>query len=525
MLCTKRRGIRCAKHRVHKKKGWIPAMKKVLSLVLALTMAMTLAFTASVAAADEVKKPDKITIMVDGTVFTTLNARDKMEARWEELTGIDLEIIQPDHDTYFDVLQQQIASGDWPDVMILPSTYYSSYAAEGVLWDMSEAWENSATKASGRFTGDSVLDGLRISGGLYGFSPTRGNGCLTYVKKAWLDAVGLEAPANWEQYVAMLDAFVNGDPDGDGQKDTFGVAAAGFIGPEHPYVNYLPEFYQDAYPSFIQQEDGAWIDGFTLESMKGALERLNEGYTKGYIDPTTLTNGTKDCRNKYYDDTFGVFTYWAGTWGTNLKTNLEKNGLSGELVALPPIAEVDAYFDRVPPVWAISSACENPEGVFTYFIDTMLDGGDMQMLWTYGVEDVHWSTKAEEVLGTQYEEGQFHMRESLEIPGTPYAKHHIDPMLALASFAEGYYDPREDSVKEEAKVSAEVFNAHSKLAQIVPTTDAMSMYNGDLTTLKNELIAKVTMGEMPYDEAMARFETDGGAAWSKTIVDSLNALK
>ena len=50
------------------------------------------------------------------------------------------------------------------------------------------------------------------------------------------------------------------------------------------------------------------------------------------------------------------------------------------------------------------------------------------------------------------------------------------------------------------------------------------MYNGDLTTLKNELIAKVAMGEITFDEAMAKFETDGGVGWSETIVESLNAL-
>ena len=49
------------------------------------------------------------------------------------------------------------------------------------------------------------------------------------------------------------------------------------------------------------------------------------------------------------------------------------------------------------------------------------------------------------------------------------------------------------------------------------------MYNGDLTTLKNELIAKVTMGEMSIEDAYAKYEADGGAEGSKTIVDSLNA--
>lgn len=440
--------------------------------------------------------------------------------RWEELTGIDLVINQPDHSAYYDVMQQTMADPDqWPDVLIMSSTYYSDFAANGALWDMTEAWENSNTKNSGRFTGDSVIEGLKINGHLYGFSPARGNGCVTYVKKAWMDKAGItKAPTNWEEYAAMLDAFSKLGVDG---KTTYGTSAAGFIGNEAPYTNYLPEFYQDAYPSFILK-DGVYVDGFTQPEMEAALARLKEGYDKGWIDPTTLTNSTKDCRNKFYDEQFGVFTYWAGTWATNLKTNLEANGHDSELIALPPIAEVGAYFDRIPPVWCITSTCENPEGVFAYFIDTMLDGGDMQMLWTYGAEGTHWSRAAETVLDKTYEEGTFHFLENLEKAGTLYTKNHIDPMLSLASFAEGYPDPK--SVKEEARAASELFNANSKLAAIVPTTEEMGEYGAELTQKKNELIANVIMGKLTYEQAMEQFESEGYAAQSQEIVDSLNAL-
>ncbi len=67
------------------------------------------------------------------------------------------------------------------------------------------------------------------------------------------------------------------------------------------------------------------------------MERLRDAYSKGYIDKETLTNGTKDCRNKFYEDKFGVFTYWAGTWASNLKNNLEANGKDGELIPLKPL--------------------------------------------------------------------------------------------------------------------------------------------------------------------------------------------
>ena len=184
----------------------------------------------------------------------------------------------------------------------------------------------------------------------------------------------------------------------------------------------------------------------------------------------------------------------------------------------------DMRLDRVPPVWCITSACENPEGVFKYFIEPMQDGGDVQFLWTYGVEGIHWSTAAETLFaGTEnektYADGEFHMLENREKEGTQYTKAHIDPMLALVELAN---DPQEESVAAEAKESAQLFNDNCKAADLVPTTDEMSEYNGDLTTLKNELIAKVVMGELTVDDAYAQFESNHGAEWSQAIVDSLN---
>lgn len=529
------------------------SLSKVWSLVMVLVMVVSLAITGcgkkdegnvsgaqstggdvqasnskdaatdnSEATVADVEKPKKITMMVDGTLFTKENGRDAFEAKWEELTGIELDIIQPDHDAYYDVVGQTFASGEWPDVILLGTTYYAGYASEGVLWDMTDTWNNSELKASGRIKDEVLVDGLKVDGSLYGIAPGRGNGCVTYVKKKWLDNVGMIAPTTYAEYNAMLEAFTTGDPDGNGVNgDTYGVSSAGIIGAESPYTNYLPEFYQDAYPSFYIGADGTWVDGFTQASMVGALERLRDAYQAGYIDKESLTNGTSDCRNKFYEDKFGVFTYWAGTWATNLKTNLEANSLDGELVALKPLAEVGSYIERQAPSWSITSKCENPEGVFKYFIETMLDGGEVQKLFTYGAEGTHWSTKAEEVCGNTYEEGQFHMLENLEKAGTQYTKNHIDPMLAISKFT-AFEDPGMSNIAAEAKDSADLFATNSKLAGLVPSNDVMSQYNGDLTTLKNEIVANVVTQGMSIEDEMKRFEAESGAEWSQAILDALN---
>jgi ABC-type sugar transport system, periplasmic component len=473
----------------------------------------------------EVEKPEKITVMVNTRIFTIPNARAAFEEKWEEMTGIDMVITQPDHDAYYDVLGQTFAGGidDWPDVVLLDSTYYTGYAGEGALWDMTEAWENSELKASGRIVDDALVEGMYLDGRLYAFAPARGNGCITYIKKKWLDNVGLDVPTNYEEYKAMLKAFSEEDPDGNGiNGDTYGVSSAGLIATEAPWTNFLPEIFQDAYPTFYQKEDGTWVDGFTEPAMDEALLRLREVYDNGWLDKESLTNGTRDVRNKFYEDKFGVFTYWSGTWATNNKLNLENNGLDGELIAIPPIAEVDAYWERVAyPAWGITVAAKNPEGIFKYFIENMLDGGDMQILWTYGVEDVHWSTKAETVCGNEYQEGEFHFKESLEVPGTQYTKHHIEPMLSIARF--NGEDPGAIAVAPEAAKSQEVFTANAKFIPLPASTEEMADLNGDLFTLKRSIVADMVVEGLSIEGAKERFEKEGGAKWSQTIVDSLNA--
>lgn len=469
--------------------------------------------------ADDVEKPEKITIMVSGDFQATqANGQEEWIARWEELTGIELEIIQPDHSSYYDVLGQTLASGpeNWPDIIYVGNSYYSGYAAEGVLWDMTDAWNNSELKKNPN-TDASAIEGNMIDGHLYGLPLASGGGCMTYIRKQWLDNCGLDVPTNYEEYLEMLDAFTNGDPDGDGiNGNTVAVSAAGFVNGNAPYVNYLPEFYQDAYPSFYQGEDGTWKDGFTEDSMKAAIERLQDAYNKGYIDKETLTNGTSNCRTKFYEGKFGVFTYWAGGWAETLSNGISANGLDGELVFMPPIEEVGQYWERNAPVYAITSSCKNPEGVFKYFLESIFDNGDMETLWTYGVEGVHWSRKAETVCGNTYQEGEFHMLESLSQPGIQYTTinmgdNNICPMTERLM-------PESEYTKE----SMAIFNTNKKKVLIIPTTEAMSQYNGDLTTLKNSIIADCIVQGLSVEDGYKRFEQEGGAEMSQTIMDSLN---
>ena len=134
-------------------------VKKLTAVGLTLTSVMGLvacgnnnASTENKATVDwaSVEKPESFTVMVDGTVPQMEEWGDKFDEQLKQLTELDFEVVRPDHNSYYDaVANSMLDASAMPDVIILSSDYLALYASQGLLWDMTDAWANSATKASG----------------------------------------------------------------------------------------------------------------------------------------------------------------------------------------------------------------------------------------------------------------------------------------------------------------------------------------------------------------------------------------
>lgn len=521
--------------------------KKMLSVLLASAMVVSLAAcgqekqdaapaatgstvagteqTSSEAPAQEYQL-DTIKLVVDGTLAATVdNGQAEFEKQWEAAVSekmghpIDLQIQQLDHSGYIDAVGRLFAGGDYPDVIILGSDMLKQYAPTGILWDMSEAYDNAEFQQ--RMILPDINENMKDDEGhLYGFSPTYGNGCVSYVKKAWLDAVGIDPSTikTFDDYYNMLLAFHNGDPDGNGVNgDTYGTVAAGFIANEAPYVMYLPEFWQDAYPAIVQGDDGVWIDGFQTEETKAALLRLQKAYQDGAIDPETLTASTKIAREKWFSNdqkgSAGVFTYWAGTWYQTLTDNLIKNDVDSELVQLAPIEEVGAYLNREVGGWCIIDDGDGDDSreqaIFDAFMETMMDGDVVQTLWTYGAEDVHWSTKAESFTlnaGTdkeksyEYADGEFHLKQAPNDPNTLWKKNSLDPALVVCSLENGYVDASDLAV-----AGNKFFTENCVDAPSTPTSETYTNESGTIYDAKLAVITSVVVEGGDVDAAMETY--------------------
>jgi len=521
--------------------------KKIVSVLLAASMVLSLAAcgnaegnggeiveststsvvestsSASVEEVVEVTKPEKIKVMWDGTVFKEGdNYAEEFYAALAAALGFEenqIEWVRPDHSTYAE--QVGIAFNDastLADVVILPSNLYASYAQLGNLWDMTAAWNNSEFANSDRKTSvaDTIIDQWYTAGpdgteGIYGMYPARGNGTVTYIKAVAAKAAGYETadslPTDWAGFQEMLLAL----------KDATGTApllAPGLVNHEAPYVNYLPEFYQGAYPEFYQNESGEWVDGFSEQAMIDALARLNWAYENGVLDAQIFENPkTSTVRDFFYKETgSSVFNYWAGTWAYTIKTKLSSTWTGevyadqeaySEAWAMAPISEVGDYIERLSPMICITSSCENPEGVFEYFVSKILDGGDVQMLWQYGVEGVHyeWNEDHTAIKGLPTQATKDNEKPSKT------SKNLFEANLKIGNFAGvDPYTPADAVIDESFKL----FDENSSPAYKINSSDVYEAAKADLWDEKDALIAAATKGEITPEEAIAKYNEECG---------------
>ena len=511
-------------------------VKKLTAVGLTLTSVMGLvacgnnnASTESKSTVDwaSVEKPEAFTVMVDGTVPKMADWGDKFDEQLKELTGLDFTVVRPDHSSYYDaVANSMLDANSMPDVLILSSDYLALYASQGLLWDMTDAWNNSATKASGRLIADAekIMQANYVRGvdgekALYGFVPTRGNGCCTYVKEAWATAAGytkadLQKQMSYDEFYTMLKKMK------EAKGVDYVISAPGFYSKEAPYTNYLPEFYQNAqFTFYYDQKAGQYVDGFTQQEMKDALQRIQNAVKDGLINKESSTKTTATARNDFKSSDVktesGVFTYWAGQWAETLRSYLKTAGLDDSIIPILPVKELGKYAERLSPSWCITShAAETgkAEGIFKYFLDTMLNGGDIQTLWEYGPKGYYYNVK---------DDGSFEFLGKKTNPKTLYSKAHLDCNLVLAGYSDGKKDPGKADQPANVIECSEMFFKNSQLVDSPAMTEEVGKLVGDINTQRYTVVDKVARGEWTVDEGMKQY-TDTVGSKVDAALKSLN---
>ncbi|MDQ0113455.1 extracellular solute-binding protein [Paenibacillus harenae] len=172
----------------------------------------------------EPEKPTEITIMLP--LNTAETPPDTIKNEIEKLTNTKLTYQFFPADTYEEKLNTSFATGSLPQVTYLKNqaTFIQMKGAirDGQFWEIGPYLSEFPNLGKLK---EEILNNTKVDGKLYSLyigRPLARQGLI--YRKDWADKLGIAAPANTEELYAMLEKFTTGDPDGNSQQDTIGLA-------------------------------------------------------------------------------------------------------------------------------------------------------------------------------------------------------------------------------------------------------------------------------------------------------------
>ncbi|GGF96093.1 extracellular solute-binding protein [Paenibacillus abyssi] len=185
----------------------------------------------------------------------------------------------------------------------------------------------------------------------------------TFIRKDWLDNLGLEMPRTLDEYYEVMVAFRDQDPDGNGQNDTYPFTGRGGF----HWTNWIWFGAFDALPTTWSEVDGVLLPAEVKPGMKDALAWLNKMYEEGLIDPEFLSQDRQSMEQKVFTNRVGIVGHLAGDvayWAENVK----KGDPNAEFVPAPsPVGPTGTSGGIVTAPeqggWIIPVGTENPENV------------------------------------------------------------------------------------------------------------------------------------------------------------------
>lgn len=300
---------------------------------------------------------------------------------WEEELGIKYKFLWTSPSAQGEQkMNLTIASGDLPDVMSVSLNDYQKLYAAGMLADLTQPIIDHASKYSKQFfAGDNAMlaEPIKRDGRYYGIPngfAYQDTGNMLWVRAEWLANVNMEAPETIEELEALMDAFVNDDPNQSGTNDTYAIALAGaeqgsqdwgigeaFFNSFHSYPNL-----------WVKNSEGNLEHGMfgdeQRENTQNAIEKLREYYELGYLHEDFFTFGDAQSQEEMFNDKAGILVgeLWGAYWPLVQHLDIDSNA-DWIPVAIPSSdgqpAKMGTDAARVDSVLVARKDFEHPEAL------------------------------------------------------------------------------------------------------------------------------------------------------------------
>ncbi|WP_028612426.1 extracellular solute-binding protein [Paenibacillus harenae] len=305
------------------------------------------------------------------------------EKEIERLTGIKVSIDKPASD-YDQKLLAAVASGQKFDLLQVSKEKMNTFIDQGILTPLTDQLNASKILSDPSVIPAAEWEQVKTKDGqIYGIFTKYQGGTMPIVRKDWLTKLNLEEPTTLDEYYAVLKAFTERDPDGNGNKDTYGLSTAGMY--------EVQGFFSAAglKQRYVETADGKLDVPYSTDAAVPVYEWLNKLYKEGILDPNFATNDTGKMRNLFLTDRVGMITYWDAWVGMLNNTRMEQDANTAfEAKALPGAADANgSHMLRRgdPDVWVIPVNAEHPQTAFEFI--EWWHTQDGIMLGSLGIKD------------------------------------------------------------------------------------------------------------------------------------------
>ncbi len=249
------------------------------------------------------------------TLFAITDTRLDDTEVWQkikELTNVSIKTVSSTSNSDADTaMNTMLMSGEIPDLVFSTTmkTYANEYGPDGAFAPIDELISDETPNLQKQIERKEIKSFItNYDGHMYymcGVNPdTVSQGWM--IRQDWLDALGLEAPTNAEEFYEVLKAFKTQDPNGNGQAD------------EIPYISRFGtvddlDFIFNATPEWAVDENGQVYYGPARPEFKTAYENIAKWYAEGLIDQEIYTRGAKSRDQLFGNNTAGVIHDWFGS--------------------------------------------------------------------------------------------------------------------------------------------------------------------------------------------------------------------
>ena len=355
--------------------------------------------------------PEPVTIEVFTPVRSVeLPAPDEnwiVAKKVKEALNIDLKMSwQTDLNEYERLVMTRGAANDLPDLFSSSVNLGRDLGAQGLLADWRQLFPSMPTYVKDREVERLAPIGT-FDGKLYALTSRSADPFKQSVaiRQDWLDKLGLKTPTTIEEYLEVMKAFSQKDPDGNGQADTYGWSTA--VDTAGQLIYFDPIF--GAFGAL-----GDWrIDAGKLVYVPASPERLealkfiNRMSQEGALDPDWSSQKGTDRGNKWKAGKVGMFQEdWCAAFCKGNFDPFAKAVPTGRLVDIaPPVgpggkSALGAYSIAGPKYSVSQRAIDQGKGEAIARLMEWLNT-DGYYLVAFGEEGVNWKREGEKIVQIQ----------------------------------------------------------------------------------------------------------------------------